>query len=212
VNLKALVEAVAIDRSFCPECPVVQIDPKGCFGPQAFECHVTPPTCDPTCSRIDCCGGPLPPFDRSGTILLSGEGATVKQAVGARVRRSGSKLAEMLEAKARLSYGDVLELSPGATLVIDNAGREMKYAGKAADTIPPRYVLITGARALQSTERQKIPLPLSPSQLDWMRTSGWSRSPDGSTPIVISPEMRGPGPAEQQWQDQLKRRLPQPTP
>ena len=76
--------------------------------------------------------------------------------------------------------------------------------------VPPRYVLITGPRALQSVERSKPRPPLSAPMLDWMRTRGWMRSPDGSTPIMISPKSRGPGAAEQRWQDDLARRQRKP--
>lgn len=209
INLGRLLNIAAIDRTFCPECPVIQIDPKGCFDPAARACSVTPPACDARCNRVDCCGGPPARVDRKGTILLSGDGATVKQAAGARIRRAGSEKIETPAAGQRLAYGDVLELPPGATLIIDNAGREMKYQGKADGDLPPRYVMITGPQALQSTERKPRP-PLPPAQLDWMRARGWLRSPDGSTPVTISPETRGPGAAERAWQDRLKRRQAKP--
>jgi hypothetical protein len=193
---------------FCPECPVVRIDPTGCFKGSEAACPVQPPACDSRCNRIDCCGGPVPPFDRSGTVLLFAEGATVKAAEGARIRRAGSGRIEPLERGAKLAYGDLLEVPAKGRLELDDRGKARTYEAPKdlrAEKLPPRFVLVTGPKALEGLERTK-PLPvLSPEQLQWLRTAGWRRNPDGSTPTAIRPPDRAPGRAEREWAEWLKR-------
>jgi hypothetical protein len=193
---------------FCPECPVVRIDPTGCFkGPEAA-CTARPPPCDSRCNRIDCCGGPVPPFDRSGTVLLFAEGATVKAAEGARIRRAGSGRIETLERGATLAYGDLLEVPANGRLELDDHGKARRYQAPRelrADKLPPRFVLVTGPRAIETLERKRTQPVLSPEQLQWLRTAGWRRNPDGVTPTAIRPADRGPGRAEREWAAWLKR-------
>jgi hypothetical protein len=208
-NVIAVDSGPASERTFCPDCPVISADPSGCFDPAQVRrkggCNVKPPMCDATCTRIDCCGGPIERFDHRGTILLSGEGAVVKDASGVRVRRAGSAKVEELAAGERLGYGDVFELSPNGSLNLDNAGRAMKYAAHSDKSAAPRYVLVTGPKAMEALGKQKVHAPLSAGQLEWLRTKGWLQSPDGSTPIKLTPAMFDPAsPAEKAWQERMK--------
>jgi hypothetical protein len=197
-------------QAFCPWCPVISVNPQGCFDPGARACSVTPPACDARCNRIDCCGGPVARFDQKGTVLLySDDAATVKQADGVRVRRAGTEKVETLASGSRLSYGDVFELSPQSklvlTVVVDKVSRDLTYTGVPGTASAPRYVLVTGPKALQATERRRNPPPLTKGELDWLRTKGGLRSPNGTTPIKITPQMRAPGAAEKDWQTRLQR-------
>ena len=205
LDLGAILAQTGAERAFCPWCPVVSIDPGGCFDPEATVCNATPPACDARCNRIDCCGGPLQRVDRAGSILLWGDGTTVQEAAGVRVRRAVTGKVGPLAAKDTLAYGDVVELTPGGRLILDDAGKTLKYEPKGQTGLRTRYVLITGPNAISIVERKTAPPPTSKGQMQWLRTQGWRRSPDGSTPTVITPEMRAPGQAEKQWQAQIKR-------
>lgn len=193
---------------FCPHCPIVAFQSQGCFKSPEAACGVRPPACDSRCSRIDCCGGPGAPVDRSGTVLLWADGAAVKEAEGVRIRRSGSRAIETLAVGTKLAQGDLLEVPAKSKLVVDDGGKTRKYEPSSklpAEKLAPRYVLVTGPGALQQVDRKKSQPVLSPEQLTWLRTLGWRKQPDGATQRTIKPADRAPGRAEREWAERLKR-------
>ncbi len=169
-------------------------------------CRFEPPACDPRCDTLDCCGGSLALSDREGLFVTWAEGGVVKRAAGVRILRAGEKHFQPLERGVELQYGDLLEVPPTASLSVEGRGFEFGSEPESQDSRQERmrYLLVTGERAMALVENPPVRRPLDPEQLEWLRTRGRLRWPDGAQPVQITPEMRGPGSFERNWPQQVR--------
>lgn len=188
---------------FCPQgvCKFVPIKLDPCLKNPA-RCRPEPPACDPRCARLDCCGGPLPAPGQEGVFVAWADGARVKQASGVRILRAGQRELRPLERGEQLKFGDLLEVPPSATLAVE--GRDFQLGAKPSEGEDgreqrPRYLMVTGPPALALVEKPPVGRPLDDKQLQWVKTRGRLKHPDGEVPAVITPEMRAPGRLEKNW-------------
>jgi len=139
--------------------------PAGCLGPE-------PPPCDLGCSKIDCCGGPLPPLKPGGkprpSMMLGWfEGAKIHAAKNVRVlpaaeRKRGPE-GKWQEGKPgmTLSRGDLMELPAGALLEVKTERgpfRTPKDGMPANPTDGPGYLMVTGPSALRAEVHPPMPM------------------------------------------------------
>ena len=118
-------------------------------------CPGTPPLCDPRCSRIDCCGGPLPPIDRQGLLVSWADGAITESVVGVKILRPGAHRFVELERGDVLREGDLLAIRPGNDLRLKTKKGVFETTGnnlQKEKTVTPRLMMITGKRALLARE------------------------------------------------------------
>jgi hypothetical protein len=137
----------------CGSVPFERIDLDRCLKDPAA-CPREPPTCDPRCSEIDCCGGPLPPIDRGDYLVAWAHGAKVQTAEGVRILRQGSKEWTSLEPGETLDQGDLLALLPESVLDFRTRdGRKVKSPRRSSDkarhdTPVPRLMMVSGEELL----------------------------------------------------------------
>jgi len=126
------------------------------------KCPRTPPLCDPRCTGLGCCGGPLPPPDKQGLMLSWADGATAGRAKGIKILRPNAHRFTGLEQGERLREGDLLAIPPEGELQLDaDLGRlrtdreQIKVDKRAATSL----MLITGENSIaprQALVEEKI--------------------------------------------------------
>ncbi len=129
------------------------LDPVACLLDPA-DCPTEPPGCDPRCALVDCCGGPLPPIDRldQGAILVWADGATIRIADGAKIRRQGEDRFTDLEAGGTVSVGDLIIVPQGAVFEMETVAGVVGTPEKGVSRdyeMGPQAFLITGQAALE---------------------------------------------------------------
>ncbi len=163
-NSDSVSSFAAVERLelLCPDgicrlIPMHTVKVKACLANTA-KCPRTPPLCDPRCSRIDCCGGPLPPLDRQGLMVSWADGATVREADGVRILRPGDHRFSELKQSERLREGDLLAIPPGSVLRLDSElGSLSNERAKPRDDdryeqAGPQLMIITGERSVAPRE------------------------------------------------------------
>jgi hypothetical protein len=164
-----------------------------------------PPACDARCSRIDCCGGPLPPQATAGTYVIWADGAQVRRADGVRVLRAGARQAVPLKAGERLNHGDLLQVPPAA--VFEAQKDDLKFAtSRTKKPDRARILLVSGPQALKQAEAPRTKA-VSKQELDWHKKFGRLRFPGGEAPQEIKPAARGPGRAEAEFEQAIRKQL-----
>jgi hypothetical protein len=166
------------------------------------------PACDPRCSRVDCCGGPLPREAVNGMFVIWADGADVKRADGVKVLHPGAPAPEPLQAGQRLRYGDLIYVPPQATFDADLAKEKLHFATSPdRKATKARVLLVSGPAAV---ERQKAPPAVKApqkEQLEWYRKFGNLQYPGGTPPQEVSPEQRTAGATEEAFEKQMRERL-----
>ncbi len=115
------------------------------------KCPRTPPLCDPRCTGLGCCGGPLPAPDKQGLMLSWADGATAVRAEGIKVLRSNAHRFTRLAQGERVREGDLLAIPPQGALQLDSAlGRLQTERGNVKDEkrAASRLMLITGEHSI----------------------------------------------------------------
>ncbi len=115
------------------------------------KCPRTPPLCDPRCTTLGCCGGPLPAPDKQGLMLSWADGAAAVRAEGIKVLRPGAHRFTRLTQGDRVREGDLLAIPPEGELQLDaDLGRLQADREKAEDDKrkPTRLMLITGEHSI----------------------------------------------------------------
>jgi hypothetical protein len=205
VNILERIKPPRVWDEICPHglCgPWLKKIPEGCWpGPQLFSrvasmplaCPgIEPPACDPRCSRIDCCGGPLPPVDRRDrTVALAwAEGAEVRVAQGVKIRPGGAEKFEDLNAGRRLQIGDLLSLPAGSRFSATTKGGEFKTPneGLPKDEAPrgALLMLVTGEKAIQQQSRGASEMRKPPVEIiNRVRNSAWARRGEAGKPLEL---------------------------
>lgn len=179
--------APAAPRTLRGAQPKVETAARGA-APASLSCPLEPPACDVRCSRIDCCGGPMPPMARRGKrplVMAWAEGARVTNVEGVLLRPLGGERFERLKPGTSLRFGDLLALPVGAHLAFKGEQASLQTPrGGVPKTIPGGvlFVSVTGERAIapepESAQRPKLPL-------DHIRRvqRGWASAGEGGTPL-----------------------------
>lgn len=177
---------------FCPAgiCSVVPWEPREIdtclLNPQG--CFKEPPSCDPRCARIDCCGGPLPPLEGRELFLFWADGSTVKQATNVQVLRGEKTAFEPLQPGTQLKTGEVLALTSDSQLEINAADGNFRTPEGG---LQPRgntklwFVQITGEQALQQRQREQLaaPVPVE-SSLELANKVYWLAQGEAGLPTI----------------------------
>jgi hypothetical protein len=147
------------------QCLIGSTEPSGCF-------PIGPPPCDLGCSRIDCCGGPLPPLKPDGKprpAMLLGwfEGSKIGEAKNVRIlpaaeRRRGVE-SKWQDAKTGipLKPGDLLQLPAESVLEVDTPRGAFKTPREGMPANPmrgPWYLMVTGPSVARGEAHPPMPL------------------------------------------------------
>jgi hypothetical protein len=182
----SVVKLPYIDGIWVDLCPpavcgvIVKFIPEGCpidgvaiggpvregFQPSVNFCPATPPACDPRCSRLDCCGGPLDPqkYATRDTLIASADGGRVVTADGVRIRPLGGQRFEPLTPAHQLRAGDLLVIPPGSRLAIRTKdGRVLRTprAGMPKDPKTPVVTMMIWGETALLSRRPDVPPPAS---------------------------------------------------
>ena len=177
---------------FCPEgrCGTVPwevrnvdnclLNPKGCFR--------EPPSCDPRCARIDCCGGPLPPLEGRELFLFWADQGRVTQASNVQILRADKDAFEPLAPGAELKTGEVLVLTAESQLEInapDGSFSTPQGGLGARGETRHWFVQITGPQALGPQRREQVlaNVPIEAS-LDLSNKLYWLAQGEAGTPTI----------------------------
>ncbi|MDX2464093.1 MAG: hypothetical protein QNK31_06250 [Porticoccus sp.] len=160
-------------QGLCNSIPMDALNIQACLVNPA-KCPDTP-VCDPRCTRIDCCGGPLPPLDQQGLLVSWADGATTRQAEGVSIKRPGEYRFSTLKKGDTLREGDLLAMPPGSELELDSAlgrlstGRSDDRKAQDNRNSVTQLMVITGERAVAAP-----------------RTASGERLKPGVTPEVLA--------------------------
>lgn len=189
----------------CGRLPMPERRLRACLA-NPLDCPRDPPACDPRCSRIDCCGGPLPPLDRRGYLVAWADGAAVERAKGVRILRPGAHRFVALESGMSLREGDLLAISPGSELRVRTAQGEIatpKGGLSKDDPAGPRLVMITGARVL--SVRQPRPVDRAPKidrkAIDRRYQKAWWQWGEAGRPLTAEQRRGFVGPEEKLFRE-----------
>ena len=158
-------------------------------------CTPQAPACDPRCSRIDCCGGPLQRDLRPGdTMVAWADGGVVTNAEGVSIQRRGSSTPEPLRSGTRVGVGDLIALPPGSRMELRTVeGKTLRTPEKGMprrDDGRPVLMMVSGDKALE-TRRAEIPPPAKPFSRERMLRARASESEArGEGGALISEERR----------------------
>jgi len=158
-----------LDRYINKGCPIMAFggDPigggpiGGAPGAPIFArsfCPSGPPSCDPRCSRIDCCGGPLPRDLSGGDLLMVwGDHAHVQTVGDVRIMPAEQNQFVELTKDRELHAGDLLALRAGSRLQLKTRdGKLIKTAKEGFDKSYSDKVImmmITGETVLANRDQ-----------------------------------------------------------
>ncbi len=170
-----------------------------------LRCRRTIPVCDPRCTRIDCCGGPLPPIDQPGVMLGWAEGGRVIDVSGVEILPYNGKRFISLTRNRVLRAGDILRIKPGAQLNLKTQAATFKTTAlgmpkrmvqtaiangslaKEADS--PWLFLVTGPSALKMASLVSKPTrEVSGTQLRRILSQDWLRYGEAGQPLKRPPK------------------------
>lgn len=177
---------------FCPSgrCGIVPWEPREIdtclLQPQG--CFTEPPTCDPRCERIDCCGGPLPPLEGRELLLFWADGGRVKQAANVQILRAPKNAFEPLQPGAEVKTGEVLALTSESQLEIETPEGNFRTPKGGLPQRGDRkhwFVQITGPQALQPRQREQLvaPVPIEAS-LELSNKVYWLAQGEAGMPTI----------------------------
>jgi len=152
-------------------CPILDVGVKqtGSFverlanGNLGGRCTPQAPACDPRCSRIDCCGGPLPNDLRAGDVMVAwAEGGIVESADKAGIQRKGASGIDVLQSGMRVAAGDLIALPAGSRMALRTPeGKVLRTPDEgmpAREDKRPVVMLVSGESALR-TRQPNVPPP-----------------------------------------------------
>jgi hypothetical protein len=197
VTAGPVIELVAVEEALCPPglCGRIPIDPSvlgECLRDPA-RCPREPPSCDPRCRRVDCCGGPLPPLERAGYLVAWVDEARVGVAEGVLILRAGTGRWEPLERGGVLQEGDLLMLRGGSRLELRTALGRVTTGRKGLadkDQTGPRLVMVSGPGALARRQPREALPRLDRARIDRLMTKGWWQWGEAGRPLTVE-ERRG---------------------
>jgi hypothetical protein len=167
---------IPVPVELCPGklCGFVELD---CID-NLWGCRPQPPSCDPRCAQIDCCGGPLPPLDRKGYLLLWADLGKIKRAEGVGLVRGDSKRPVPLQAGSVLRFGDLLLVDGASDLDIRVKEGGFRLRPGELKGLPKgsrQALLITGPEALQPDAVARME-PQPWRQVDEQKVKAWIQS------------------------------------
>ena len=157
-------------------------------GPRGLNaCSIEPPACDPRCERIDCCGGPLPPFGKRPERLALAwvDGAQVREAEGVkRLPRGGTQL-EPLRSGQRVDFGDLLVIpAKDGRLRLKTGRGEIRTPKQGLAAQGAVLMLVTGEKALRQREEAQVTRKPVLDRILRVRNS-WARRGEAGNPLTL---------------------------
>lgn len=156
-------------------------------------CGKQPPTCDPRCARLDCCGGPLAgPLDVRDGLIAWADGANVLRADDVLIRPQDKTGYEPLQRGRVVKTGDLLALRPGSALELRTPSGTVlrtpgKGFGKNAEQ-PAVFMMISGEQAIEPSRPAAPPnAALVAAQRERrlrILAAPWAAGGEGGTPLT----------------------------